>query len=107
MEILERKLPNKFDEQYILPILFLLLNITVVIWFYLVHEYNQPNQVFRAEYRYDLAEINLYKSTLRVQLIIYSVVLAISPLYLKYRNRWLLTAITLAHLGALYYFFWG
>ncbi len=106
MEVQQRKLPDKMNEQYILPILFLLVNITAVVWFYVLHEYSQSNEVFEVKYRYDQSAIENYTSDLKSQLIVLSAVLFITPLYLKYRKRWLLIAITLMHVGTLYYFFY-
>ena len=106
MESLQRKLPSKLDEQYILPILFLLINITVIIWIYVIHEYNQSNQIFETYYRFDQLAIASYIGELKNQIILLSIVLVVTPLYLKYRKRWLLIAITLSHLGALYMFFY-
>lgn len=106
MELRQRKLPNKINEQYILPILFLLVNVTVVIWFYVIHEYSQSNEVFETTYRYDKLTIANYRSDLKFQLGLFSSILLITPLYLKYKKRWLLVAITLMHVGALYYFFY-
>ena len=106
MESRQRKLPNKVNEQYILPILFLLVNITVVTWFYVVNEYSQANEVFETKYGFDQSAITSYKSELEFQIILCSVVLLITPLWLKYRKRWLLVAITLMHVAALYDFFY-
>ncbi|MEM0939222.1 MAG: hypothetical protein AAF600_04785 [Bacteroidota bacterium] len=106
MESKQRKLPNKIDEQYILLILFLLVNMTAVIWFYVVHEYNQSNEVFETQYRFDESSIESYTSELKFQIILLSIILLITPLYLKYRKRWLLIAITLMHIGGVYCFFY-
>ena len=106
MELRQRKLPDKINEQYILPILFLLVNVTVVIWFYVIHEYSQSNEVFETAYRYNKLTIANYRSDLKFQFGVFSGILLITPLYLKYKKRWLLVAITLMHAGALYYFFY-
>ncbi|MEM6806549.1 MAG: hypothetical protein AAF696_34435 [Bacteroidota bacterium] len=105
MEASQRKLPNKLDEQYILPVLFVLVNMSLVIWFYILHEYSQSNEVFEMKYRFDQASIATYTSELSFQLILFSIVLLITPLYVKFRKRWLLVAITLMHLAVLYLFF--
>ena len=106
MELRQRKLPNKINEQYILPILFLLVNVTVVIWFYVVHEYSQSNEIFESKYRFDQSAIKNYTGDLKFDFLLFSIVLLITPLWLKYRKRWLLVAITLMHIGALYSFFY-
>ncbi|MEM7106748.1 MAG: hypothetical protein AAF519_00885 [Bacteroidota bacterium] len=106
MESRTRKLPDKINEQYILPVLFLLVNITVVIWFYLVHEYSLSNEGFKTKYRFDELLIAGYKDELKLQLILFSAVLVVTPLYLTYKKRWFLIALTLMHLGVLYDFFY-
>ena len=106
MELRQRKLPDKINEQYILPILFLLVNVTVVIWFYVIHEYSQSNEVFETAYRYNKLTIANYRSDLKFQFGVFSGILLITPLYLKYKKRWLLVTIALMHAGALYYFFY-
>ncbi|MEM7107935.1 MAG: hypothetical protein AAF519_06895 [Bacteroidota bacterium] len=106
MELKHRKLPNKINEQYLLPVLFLLVNVTVVLWFYLVHEYSRSSEVFNTQYGIDQFEIARYRSELKFQIVLYSVVILISPLWLKYRKRWLLLAITLMHVTILYDFFY-
>ncbi|MEM9364058.1 MAG: hypothetical protein AAGA43_15560 [Bacteroidota bacterium] len=106
MEVRQGKAPNKINEQYILPVLFLLVNITVIIWFYILHEYSQSDATFKTKYHFDTLAIENYASELKQQLLMFSLVLLITPLYLKFKKRWLLVAITLLHLGALYYFFY-
>ncbi|MEM8887595.1 MAG: hypothetical protein AAGD28_06380 [Bacteroidota bacterium] len=105
MEARERKLPDKINEQYILPLLFVLVNITIVIWFYLIHEYSQSDEVFKVQYGFDESKIINYTAELRLQIILFSIVLLVTPLYLKFKKRWLLVLISLLHVGALYYFF--
>ncbi|MEM9858247.1 MAG: hypothetical protein AAF843_12860 [Bacteroidota bacterium] len=105
MELQHRKLPNRLDEQYILPIFFLVANITAIIWFYIIHEYCQSDEVFKIQYRLDQFSMAHYKDGLKLQLLIFSVALLITPLYLKFRKRWLLIVITMIHSGVLYYFF--
>ncbi|MEM9338702.1 MAG: hypothetical protein AAGA66_08250 [Bacteroidota bacterium] len=106
MEARKVKLPNKIDEHYILPVLFLLVNVTLVIWSYIVHEYSQSNETFELHYRFDQQSIDNYKTDLRAQVMLISMILLITPLYLKYKRRWLLVSITFMHLGGLYYFFY-
>ena len=106
MEPTQRKIPNKVDEQYILPILFLAVNVTIVIWFYLIHEYTQPNEVFQTQYGFDGTTREQYVANLGFQLDLFTAVLMVTPIYIKFRKRWLLIAVTLLHLGLLYYFFY-
>ena len=105
METTQRKLPNTINEHFILPILFLLVNITVVVWFYVVHEYSQSNETFETHYRFEQSVIESYTGELKFQIILLSVILLLTPFCLKYRKRWLLLVITLMHSAALYYFF--
>ncbi|MEM9361870.1 MAG: hypothetical protein AAGA43_04495 [Bacteroidota bacterium] len=106
MELKQKKIPNKLNEQYILPIFFLLVNITVILWFYIVYEYSQSNRVFENYYSFDQSSIENYKRELELQILLLTLVLLISSLWLKYRRRWFLVAITLAHAGFMYYFFY-
>ena len=106
MEPTQRIIPNKVDEQYILPILFLAVNVTIVIWFYLIHEYTQPNEVFQTQYGFDSTTREQYVANLGFQLVLFTAVLMGTPIYIKFRKRWLLIAVTLLHLGLLYYFFY-
>ncbi|MEM8893106.1 MAG: hypothetical protein AAGC88_00930 [Bacteroidota bacterium] len=105
MQAKQRALPNRVDEQYILPVLFLMVNITSVIWFYLINEYAKPIDIFEKQYGFDQAVAVFYLSELELQILFFSVVLLITPIYLKYRKRWFLIVITLMQLGALYGFF--
>ncbi len=106
MELAQRKLPNKVNELYILPVLLLLVNVTLVLWFYLIREYFQPHQMFVTEYNFNEVEIAAYLTELRLNIILTSTVLLITPLYLKFRKRWVLVSITVAHLVALYLYFY-
>ncbi|MEM9869249.1 MAG: hypothetical protein AAF765_16250 [Bacteroidota bacterium] len=106
MEPRPNKVPDKVNEQYILPILFLLVNITIVLWFYVIHEYSQSHEAFKIYYRFDDAAIASYTRELKFQIILFSAVLLVTPLYLKYKKRWLLVSLTLIHSVVLYYFFY-
>lgn len=106
MVLRERTLPNKINELYILPILFFLVNVTLVLWFYLLHEYSQSNAVFETKYHFDQLAMANYSHELKLQIILYGAVLLITPLYLKFKKRWLLVALTLMHVGVLYDFFY-
>ena len=105
MERTQRKLINTINEHFILPILFLLVNITVVVWFYAVHEYSQSNEIFETHYRFEQSAMESYKGELKFQIILLSIILLVTPFCLKYRRRWLLLVITLMHSAVLYYFF--
>ena len=105
MESSQRVLPNKVDEQYILPVLFLLVNVTLVIWFYLINEYAKPIDIFEIEYGFDQTAVASYLTEIELQILFFSVILLITPIYLKYRKRWFLIVITLMQLGVLYDFF--
>ena len=106
MDSKQRNIPDKINEQYILPVLFILVNITVVIWFYVIYEYNKSDKIFRELYKLNEFEIERYTGELKLQMILFSVVLLATPLYLKYRKRWLLAIITMMHMITLYYFFY-
>lgn len=106
MEQKQKKSPDKINEQYILPLLFLLANITVVVWFYLIHELGRSNWAFETYYNFDRLAIEKYTDELKFELVLFSAVLLFTTSYSKYKKRWLLLTITLLHLGALFCFFY-
>ena len=106
MELTQRKLPNKVNELYLLPVLFLLVNVTIIIWFYVLYEYGQPEHTFTTRYNLGQTALSDYLSQLRFQIISVAILLLITPLYLKYKKRWFLIVITILHAVELYYFFY-
>ena len=106
MELTQRKLPNKVNELYLLPVLFLLVNVTIIICFNVLNEYVQPELSFTTLYNLGQTALSDYLSQLRFQIISVAILLLITPLYLKYKKRWFLIVITILHAVELYYFFY-